>query len=126
MIPNGSIIQLMLLFVCFRKFPDFFLYLLLFAPYAVCAVYGTAAVLSCLGQTFFYDILAVCIGTALFGITLWMLLRTVRRIQLGLFRRTTLLFYCLRLLRYLFMHIPAFWKLLLVGGALLALRRRRC
>ena len=27
MIPNGSIIQLMLLFVCFRKFPDFFLYL---------------------------------------------------------------------------------------------------
>ena len=97
-------------------------YLLLFAPYAVCAVYGTAAVLSCLGQTFFYDILAVCIGTALFGITLWMLLRTVRRIQLGLFWRTTLLFYCLRLLRYLFMHIPAFWKLLLVGGAFILLQ----
>ena len=51
-----------------------------------------------------------------------MLLRTVRRIQLGLFWRTTLLFYCLRLLRYLFMHIPAFWKLLLVGGAFILLQ----
>lgn len=97
-------------------------YLLLLAPYAVCAVFGTAAALSCLGETLSYDILAVCIGTALFGITLWMLLRTVRRIQLGIFWRTTLLFYCLRLLHYLFMHIPAFWKLLLVGGAFILLQ----